>query len=134
MTVVRSNPNISRDTSLDYLGSDPSLDKLDTWKGGGAANYYNDIKHYLTIKIKSGTGVNEYTIRYYGPDKDWNILNTSEVFICYAYDENRAGGSEGNGGLTWQNFKLKKKLISIFETELILKVDSILNVTHTEPE
>jgi hypothetical protein len=132
MSVIRGNPNIYRDTSLDSLGSSPALDH----SGGGGdyssgENYYNDIKHYVTIKITSGQKINEYIFRYYGYDNDWNTSTTSEIFICYAHDKDGNGGSEGNGGLTK---RMAKEFTEVFEKEFVDKVDKLLNLAHTDTE
>lgn len=131
MTVIKENPNIFRDTTLDYLGSSPLLDSANcpTCKAGD--NFYNDIKHYVTIKITSGQEVNEYTFRYYGSDKDWRKLKTSGVFICYAYDKDGNGGSEGNGGISGS---LANRLTKVFEKEFLDQVDRELKLTRTETE
>lgn len=132
MTVIASNPNIYRDTLLDYLGSSPLLDSSYCPNCPAGKNYYNDIKHYVTIKVISEPEDNEYTFRYYGPDEDWKTSDTSGIFICYAYDKDGQGGSEGNGGINWRTHKLKRMLTDVFEKELVNKVDSILRTTHTE--
>jgi hypothetical protein len=131
MAVIQNNPNIYRDTSLDHLGSSPFLDHSDGGDYSAGENFYNDIKHYVTIKITSGQDVNEYTFRYYGADEDWKTSPTSELFICYAYDKNQNGGSEGNGGVS---NKLAKKLTEVFEKEFVNKVDKQLNLTHIDTE
>lgn len=130
LAVIKSNPNIIRDTTLDHLGSSPLLDSPDCYNCAAGENFYNDIKHYVTIRIKSGQGVNEYIFRYYGSDEEWKTLATSKIFICYAYDQNGNGGSEGNGGLDGRKKKLKKRLTDVFEKELVEKVDSSLNTIH----
>jgi len=133
MQVIKENPNVVRDTSLDILGNSPMLDNSDSMGYYPAGeNFYNDIRHYVTIKIKSEQKMYEYTFRYYGADKDWLTSKTSGVFIAYAYDENRNGGSVGNGGIKWSDFKLKQELTVTFERELINKVDAKLGLTHTE--
>ena len=132
MDIIKHNPNIHRDTSLDYLGSSPLLDSDTCYEYQERNNYYNDIKHYVTITIFSGKDTNEYTFRYYGPDEQWKSENSSEIFICYAHDKNRNGGSEGNGGVNWRTPSLKKKLTSVFEKELISQVDKMLSMKHTE--
>lgn len=132
MNVIKNNPNIQRDTSLDYLGSSRLLDSIDCNNCPAGDNYYNDIKHYVTIKITSGREINEYTFRYYGPDNAWETAASSQIFICYAYDKDGNGGSEGNNGINQGTENLKKKLIDVFETELIEKVDQELKITHTE--
>ena len=131
MTVIKNNNNIFRNTSLDSLGSSPLLDHSDGGDYSAGENFYNDIKHYVTIKITSGQKVNEYVFRYYGPDEDWKTSPTSEIFICYAHDKNGNGGSEGNGGVSK---KMAKEFTDIFENEFIDKVDKQLNLTHTDTE
>ena len=129
MKVIKNNSNIKRDTSLDYLGSSPLLDHGDNYSAGD--NYYNDIKHYVTLTITSGQDINDYTFRYYGPDEDWETFNNSEIFICYAWDKNHKGGSEGDGGITR---KMTKQFTAIFEKEFIDKVDQELGLTHIDAE
>jgi hypothetical protein len=132
MSVIRANPNIYRDTSLDSLGSSPALDH--SGSGGdysSGENYYNDIKHYVTIKITSGQKINEYIFRYYGYDNDWNTSTTSKIFICYAHDKDGNGGTEGNGDLTK---KKAKEFTEVFEKEFVDKVDKLLNLAHTDTE
>ena len=136
MTVIKNNPNIYRDTSLDYLGSSPALDSLNVSGKDFAAgdNFYNDIKHNVTIKITSGKEINEYIFSYLGPSEDWKTTESSQISICYAYDKNGKGGGLHNSGLNWRTGKLKKKLIDVFEVGFIQKVDSVLNIVHTEPD
>ena len=129
MKVIHSNPNIARDTSLDYLGSSPFLDSSECYNCPAGENYYNDIKHYVTITISSGLDTNEYTFRYYGDDKDWETSLSSEIFICYAYDKLRRGGSEGNGGV---ESKVLKQLTDVFESEFVNKINKELNLHHNE--
>jgi hypothetical protein len=131
MTVIQNNPNIYRDTSLDSLGSSPALDHSDAGDYSAGDNFYNDIKHYVTIKITSGQNVNEYVFRYYGPDENWKSSLTSKIFICYAHDKNGNGGSEGNGEVSE---KMAKQFTDIFEKEFIDKVDKELNLIHTDTE
>ena len=129
MKVIASNSNIYRDTALDYLGSSPLLNHSDSQGDYAAgANFYNDIKHYVTIKIRSGEAKNEYTFRYYGGDEDWKTSASSEIFIAYAYDKYHAGGSEGDAKITP---KMAKYFTDIFEKEFISKVDKELNLNHT---
>ena len=131
MTVIQNNSNIQRDTSLDILGSSPALDHSDGRDYSAGDNYYNDIKHYVTIKITSGQNVNDYVFRYYGADEDWKTSPTSEIFICYAHDKNGNGGSEGNGGVSK---RMAKEFTDIFERAFVAKVDKELNLTHTVTE
>jgi hypothetical protein len=128
MKVIKNNPNIYRDTSLDQLANVPTHTNSTSDQSGGD-NYYNDIINYVTIKITSGQIVNEYTFRYYGDEEYWKTSGTSEIFICYAFDKNHKGGSEGNGGVTKE---MLKGFTNIFEKEFISKVDHELNLSHTD--
>jgi hypothetical protein len=129
MKVVTNDSNIFRDTSLDHLGSSPLLDHGDSPRDYAAGeNFYNDIKHYVTIKIKAGEELNEYTFRYYGADEDWKTNESSEIFIAYAYDKYHVGGSEGDGKITK---KMAKDFTDVFEKEFVSKIDKELNLDHT---
>lgn len=75
----------------------------------------------------------EFIFIYYGDPEDWDTAKTSEIFIAYAWDENtHEGGSVGNGGVTWYKLTLKNRLIKVFESEFISKVDKELGVAHKE--
>ena len=126
MSVIKNNPNIFRDTSLDSLGSSPMLDHRDGEYYSAGKNYYNDIKHYVTIKITFRQQVNEYVFKYYGPDEDWKTSPTSKIFICYI-NHNK----ESNGMI----FEEKAKYFTdIFENEFVNKIDKELNLPHTTVE
>lgn len=125
MFVIKNNPNIYRDTTDANFIIDKANGKNDTIIG----NYYNDGKSYLTISIKTDKGQTEYTFRYYGGEEYWETSTTSEIFICYAYDEFRNGGSEGNGGV---GRKTLKYLTEVFERELISNIDKQLRLKYTE--
>lgn len=132
MTVINHNPNILRDTSLDYLGSSPLLDHSgdSSYKYQTGKNFYNDIKHYVTIKIASGQDTYNYTFRYYDSDASWFNSQFSEIFICYARNKNGSGGSEGQHSFRFKK-RLKKELTDIFETEFVSKIDKELYLIHT---
>ncbi len=112
LKVINSNSNIQRDTANGYYnGSDNS---------------------YITIEISKGELVNDYTLRYGGNKEYWDTARRSSIFIAYAFDKEGNGGSEGDGGVTWYNVSLKSKLITLFESEFISKLDKELGVNHTE--
>ncbi len=125
--VIKSNENIIRDTVgnkiLAYVGNGKQDTIID--------NSYNDGHTYVTLKIKTDKGQCDYIFRYYGSEEDWKRAKTSEIFICYAYDEYGQGGSEGNGGV---GSKTLKHLTEVFEKELVVKVDEKLHLTHSETE
>lgn len=118
--VIENNPKIHRVTPEENFfieGNDTIYD-----------NGYNDGLEYLTINIQSDKGVCTFIFRYYGSDYEWSSSKSSKFFICYAFDKNGNGGSEGNGDI---NRNLKTRLINLFETELVQNVDSELSLTHT---
>ena len=111
---IASNSNISNDTSI---------------------GYYNDGQSYITINIKQPDMNYNYIFRYYGGPETWDSSPAlSELFICYAYDGNGNGGSEGGGEVDWFHWNLRKRLLRPFEKELITAVDSILKVKHSKPD
>ena len=130
MSAIKSNPDIYRDsTNKNYI-----IDKTNGKNDTIIDNYYNDGKSYLTIKIKDLAKEYEYTFRYYGGEEDWKVSSSSEIFICYITDDNGKALSEGNGDWQKASDVFKKKVISLFEVELVAHIDKELNLTHTETE
>jgi hypothetical protein len=112
--VLKSNLNIIQDTVIDY---------------------YNDGNNYVMIYVKQREIKYRYIFRYYGDSTDWKRSpDLSEIFICYAFDEDGNGGSEGGGELAWYHWKLKKRLIKPFETEFIFRLDSTLHLQHIDAD
>lgn len=125
--VIKNNPNISQEAAnVNYI-----VDVTDGKNDTIIDDYYNDGINYLTIKIKNDPDLIEYTFRYLGDSTDWNANVTSEIFICYAYDQNGNGGSEGNGGVSNKQLHY---FTEIFEREFITKIDSILGKPHLDPK
>ena len=94
--------------------------------------YYNDNVNYFTITIKSAGDENEYTIRYLGDSSTWSTSSTSEIFICYIYDEKGNGGSAGNDNWEKTPDDIKKKMVDLFETKFVNKIDRALQVEHVD--
>ena len=102
--VINENSKIHRDSAVcgysywaDENGDVYQIDTL--------PDYYNDGENYLTITIDTDKGKYEYVFCYYGDKSYWDNSKSSEIFICYAYDEFRNGGSEGNGGVDKETLK-----------------------------
>ncbi len=125
MYVIKNNQNIYRDTIGNKILAEVGDGKQDTI----IDNSWNDGHEYVSIKIKTAKGNCEYTFRYYGGKEDWDTAKTSEIFICWAYDEFDKGGSEGNGGV---DSKTLKYLTEVFEKELVANIDKKINLTHIE--
>jgi len=124
--VINENSKIHRDSVKfgynQWVDDTGNVYRIDT-----IPDYYNDGENYLTITIETERGKNEYIFRYYGDDTHWKKSKTSEIFICYAYDEFHNGGSEGNGGVDKETLKY---LTEIFEKEFINKIDEKLGIKH----
>jgi len=129
MTILQNKTNVYRDTIRNYM-VDVTNGKNDTIEN----NYYNDGKNYVTLHIKTSDGLNDYTFRYAGDSLDWANSRTSEIFICYIYDDKGNGGSEGNGKWGQTDGTTKKKMIDLFETEFINKIDKLLSKNHVDPQ
>lgn len=134
MYVIRNNPNIYRDTTQDRswdstlrsVSKDSNNSNVDYTTN---KNYYNDGKHYVTIKIKKGQIENEYIFRYYGDEADWRNATSAAIFICYAYDKDGNGGSDGNGKVSG---KMAKEFTDFFEKEFVDKISAELHLAPTE--
>ncbi len=94
--------------------------------------YYNDDTTYVTIKVIEKKDTNEYIFRYGGGKEYWVSSKVSSIFIAYAHNKEGRGGSSGNGGVKWYNFKLKEELTGVFERGFIEKIDQELKIKHTE--
>lgn len=99
-----------------------------------SGGYYNDTEKYITINIKNIGGANEYIYRYLGDSLNWANSKSSEIFICYIYDGNGNGGSEGNGKWEQTPETIKKNMIDLFESEFINKLDKELKQKHVETQ
>lgn len=97
-------------------------------------NYYNDGINYISISIIEKGLPYTYTFHFYGGKEYWDTSKSSAISIAYAHNKEGEGGSEGNGGVKWYDFQLKKELTEPFEREFIDKIDKELGVKHTEEE
>ncbi len=95
-------------------------------------DYYNNDTSYITFTIHYNQKPYDYISHYYGGKEYWDTSKTSRISIVYAWDENRNGGSEGNGGVKRSNNKFRKRLTEPFEQEFIQKIDSLLGLHHSE--
>ena len=117
--VITTTPNIYRDTVKRYSYVDVTDGKNDTvWD-----NYYRDRINYETIYIETENDKVEFIFRYYGGEEHWEKSSDSEIFICYAYDKNGQGGSEGNGNIS---SKTQSRLVGIFTKEFVKKIEKLM--------
>ncbi len=127
MDVIKSNPNINRDT----VGKTQVVNIGGGKQGTIVDNSYNDGKEYVTVNIKSGKDTIEYTFRYYGGQEYWDSSKTSEIFICWAHDQSGRRANNMSGDLDKETLKL---FTSVFEKELVEKIDKKLNLTHKDTD
>jgi len=114
----------------EVINENPEINRPDTTS---EKDYYN-TGGYITISISAPEKYN-YTFRFYGGEEHWlSSPNKSEIFICYAHDNEGNGGSEGGGGVEWYKFGVKTKLTEYFEKNFISKLDSKLGMKHIENE
>lgn len=109
-------------------------DKLKAYNDSTKMDYYNDGDNYITITIIKNQLQNRYTFKYGGDKEYWDTSKFSNIFICYAFDKDGKGGSEGNGGFPWYKFGLKKKLVELFEKEFVNKVDTVLGQKYIDTD
>ena len=119
--IISSNKNIIRSTTKAYDDSTKN-------------DYYNDGKRYVSITIKNDISTIDYTLQFTGEDDFWDTSKISFLSIAYATDNKGNGGSKGHGDFPWYKFKLKKRVTSLLENELLSKVDSLLGKKHSDPQ
>lgn len=127
--VISKNDFIKRDTIKNYM-IDVTNGRNDTIVN----NRYNDTVKYVTIYIKTSDGDNEYTIQYVGDEEYWDTSKISGLSIAYAFDKNGSGGSEGDGGVKWYNWALRKRLLRPFEKEFIHDIEKELSLKYFDPD
>ena len=119
--VISSDSNIYRDTI-------PTLAGLNE-KGDLVWDYsYRDRIEYETIYIETDDDKVEFVFRYYGDSEYWNKSPSSEIFICWAYDKNGNGGSEGQGNIS---SKTQSRLVGIFTKEFVEKIKKQVSTKPT---
>jgi len=82
-------------------------------------NYYRDGVRYETIYVALPDDTLQYTFQYSGYEEEWATSKESWISVAYAHDSHGNGGSEGQGNV---NRRTRKRLIGIFERELIDRV------------
>jgi len=120
------------------LGSNRSVLQKDTTKNvliflrngtsDTVVSKHPDALAYVDFKIIHHRAAFRYKIHYSGSEIDWDTSKTSCLSIAYAWDEDGHGGSAGDGGVNWSTPHLKQKLLAVFESEFIQRVDSALDV------
>lgn len=122
LSVIKQSSKIYLDTTKRYI-----IDVTNGKHDSILDNYYNDNVNYYILIIKQLGGENDrFVYRFNGDKKYWDTASSSEIFTCYEDDKNelyRQGSDDGSEG--------EKRLSSLFEKELISKIDSVLGISHT---
>lgn len=126
--IATNNKILGEDTAHNGYIIDITNGKNDTIP---SYNRNKDGTRYVSVRINVNGQIYEYTIQYVGTQNDWQLNTTSTLSIAYAYDNIGNGGSDGNGGMSWYRFALRKKMLSIFEKEIIERLDKELKTKHT---
>jgi hypothetical protein len=141
--VLRSNPNITIDTTPipiivrrnpdDLNDTTTKVIRLSEFRGRreDSVSMAEDEKAVLKIWIKAGGIENYYRFRYLGTASYWNSSSTSAIFISFARDKHGNSLSQGENEHGEFRSQLAKDLTSVFETEVVDKIDKELKLDHT---
>lgn len=111
-TIIKDNKKIQRDTN-----------KIDS--------YYNQ-GGYVTLYIYEKGNAHKYTFRYFGGEEYWNEhLTTSELFICYLYNDQGKAISERNDNIN-DHLEFVHSELELFESELVNKITEEINAHYAE--
>ena len=141
--VLRSNPNITIDTTPTPIivrrnpdninDTTTKVIRLSEFRGHteDSIAMAEDEKAVLQIWIKKGEIDNYYRFRYLGTSSHWNSSSSSAIFISYARDKHGNSLSQGHNENGEFRSDLAKDFTSLFETEVVNKIDKELNLEHT---
>ena len=124
--IVRRNPENPNDTATKIIG-------LSEFRGRreDSIAMVEDEKALVKIWIKAGEIENYYRFRYLGTSEYWSSSSSSTIFISYAEDKQGNSLSQGHNENGEFRSPLAKNLTSLFETEVVNKIDKELNLEHT---
>jgi hypothetical protein len=121
---VKRFPDNPNDTATDIIN-------LSDYHGSDSASIAANQNGVIQIKIKVGDIDNDYVFRYLGDEEHWKSSKNSAIFIQYAGDKK---GNSLSQGLNVSAFKsqMAKDFTSLFEREVVSKIDNELNIKHTD--
>lgn len=141
--VINTNPHIIVDTSEPKLivrrnpgnPDDTSTIMINLSEFRGHSNDSADIakseRAVLRIKIKVGEIENDYVFRYLGDEQLWKSSTNSTIFIQFAKDKYGNSISQGNNENGEFSSQVAKDFTTLFEKEVVSKIDKELNIKHT---
>ena len=121
---VRRNPNNPNDTSTIMIN-------LSELHGKDSADVAANSNGVIKIKIKVGETDNDYTFRYLGDEQYWKSSKSSAILIQNVTDKHGNSISQGKNENEESNSKMAKGFISLFEREVVSKIDKELNLKHS---
>jgi hypothetical protein len=119
--IVRQNPDIPNDTTTVMI----SLSDFHSPDSAEVAAYEKGI---IRIKIKVREIENDYTFRYLGDEQFWKNSTTSAIFIQKVSDKYGNSINQGENENNEFNSKMAKDFTSLFEREVVSKIDKELKV------
>lgn len=122
--LVRRNPNNANDTSTILIN-------LSDFHSADSAEVAAINKGVIKIKIKVGEIENDYTFRFLGDEQYWRNSRSSAIFIQKATDRHGNSVNQGKNENGEFDSKLAKDFTSLFEREVVTKIDEELNLKHT---
>ena len=121
--LVRRNPDNPDDTSTVLI----NLSDFHSPDSANVAAYYKGV---IKIKIKVGKIENDYTFRYLGDEQYWKSATSSAIFIQKATDKTGNSINQGENVNGEFKSKLAKDFTSLFEKEVVSKIEKELNLKH----
>jgi hypothetical protein len=136
MKVIKNDSNIYREpeASQEYkdiykeITAERNKKLKDGYINTDYADYYNDGKYYITIKIRNRDY--KFTFRFIGDDEYWETSSNSQFYLVYLYNEY----SKGGGYKDKLDPKVIKQLTDVFELEFVNKVSEEMNMPFTKTE
>jgi len=141
--VIKSNPHITIDTTETRIIvrrnpddlNDTTTKTIRLYEFHGNSKDSADIaanrKAVIKIKIKVGETDTDYTFRYLGDAQYWKSSASSAIFIQYVKDKHGNSISQGENANGEFSSQLAKGFTSLFETEVVNKIDQELKLKHT---
>jgi hypothetical protein len=141
LMVINSNPHITVDTTQNEVivrrnpdnpdDTATMLIDLSEMHGKDSADVAASFNGVIKIKIKVGEVENDYIFRFSGNEQDWKSSSSSAIFIQNVTDKKGNSICQGQNENGEFNSHIAKEFTSLFERELVSKVDEALKLEHS---
>jgi hypothetical protein len=122
--IVRRNPDNPDDTAT-------MLIDLTEMHGKDSADVAASSNGVIKITIRVGEADNDYIFRFSGNEQDWKSSGTSSIFIQNVTDKKGNSISQGQNKNGEFKSDIAKGFTSLFERELVSKIDEALKLKHS---